>query len=911
MSERQAVYRKDYTPADYLISTVDLTVHLQPETTRVIAELQVTRREGAAADAPLRLHGEGLKLLALSIDGVACAESAYVVSDDALTIAKVPASFVLCSEVEINPQANLELSGLYRSNGVYCTQCEAEGFRRITYFLDRPDNMATFRCTVHGDKTSCPVLLANGNRVASGEGENDTHWATWEDPYPKPSYLFALVAGDLGLKTGTFTTKSGREVALEVYTEHRFLPQTDHAITSLQKSMAWDEEVFGLEYDLDIYMIVAVSDFNMGAMENKGLNVFNTKYVLAHPETATDTDYEHVEAVIAHEYFHNWTGNRVTCRDWFQLTLKEGLTVFRDQQFTADQTSHGVKRIDDVQVLRAGQFPEDAGPMSHPIRPESYIAMDNFYTATVYNKGAEVIRMYHTLLGADGFRKGMDLYFQRHDGQAVTCDDFRAAMADANDTDLTQFERWYTQNGTPKLNVSHSWNGAQQQLTLSLEQTPFSAEQQPFHMPIRIALFSTDGAALPSTLNGQSQHEHIIELTTTQADVILSSIDSANEPVVSVLRNFSAPVTVMYDRSDTDLALLCAHDDDAFNRWEASQELGRRVLQQAIDDYQNDQPICVPVYYVDALKSILRDDALDGSMKAKALALPSERELGLAMTPLLPDVIHAAREAVRKEIAEALYDDCSEIYQQHVAATQGGEYRYEQADVCQRTIANVCLSWLCASERPEAIKLADEQFAAAKNMTDSQAALSCIVAHDGAHASAALEAFYDRWQDEPLVVDKWFALQASSSHATPEVVANLMGHPAYSRTNPNRFRSLTGIFAMANQYCFHATDGSGYRLVADEILAIQKQNPQLAARVVGAFNHWKRLDDERSQLMRKELERIQQADLSADVAEIVGNRPGLGFLILFGTTKRHKILKNRGCYLLCLLLGLSRVRMRI
>ena len=716
-------------------------------------------RTGPNDIAPLVLNGEELELRSLTIDDVVVPEERYVVTRETLTIETVPQRFTLKSTVAIKPQENLALSGLYKSSGSFCTQCEAEGFRRITYFLDRPDVMTCYKSTIIADPEKYAVLLSNGNHVESVDLDDGRRKVVWEDPFPKPSYLFALVAGNLKCQSGTFTTHSGREVRLEIWVAAADLDKTDHALASLQKSMAWDEECFGLEYDLDIYMIVAVSDFNMGAMENKGLNIFNTKYVLAKPDTATDVDFDGVEAVIAHEYFHNWTGNRVTCRDWFQLTLKEGLTVFRDQQFTMDQTSEGVKRIHDVQSLRYAQFPEDAGPMSHPIRPESYVVMDNFYTATVYNKGAEVIRMYQTLLGKEGFRKGMDLYFQRHDGQAVTCDDFRAAMADANDRDLTQFERWYDQNGTPELTVDAVYDPATQKYQLSLEQRSAASEShQPFHMPIRIALLARDGSEIKTTINGNANTEHLIELTQASETVVIEGV--SEQPVPSILRGFSAPVQLKFNRPRSDYAFLMAHDQDDFNRWEAGQTLAKELLLEQIAVVQKGGVATCDDLLLDAFGKLLADESLDSSFKALAMRLPPERELGMAMETIDPDAIRHVRDAFIKQLAVKLRDVLLAIYNRLNAKVP---YCFAKDDAQRRSLMNACLAYLSVLEDDSTIQdLVWAQFEQANNMTDQQAALVMLSQSVRPERDKALEQFYARWQDDALVIDKWFSVQAAS-----------------------------------------------------------------------------------------------------------------------------------------------------
>ncbi|MHC4894489.1 MAG: aminopeptidase N, partial [Planctomycetota bacterium] len=777
--------------------------------------------------------------------------------------------------VEIDPVDNLQLSGLYQSSGNFCTQCEAEGFRRITWFLDRPDVMARYTTTVRGDKAQYPVLLSNGNRIAQRDLDDGRHEVVWEDPFPKPSYLFALVGGNLQAHRGSFTTSSGREVALEIWVEPQNIDLCEHALVSLQKSMAWDEQEYGLEYDLDIYMIVAVGDFNMGAMENKGLNVFNSKFVLASPETATDFDFDGVEGVIAHEYFHNWTGNRVTCRDWFQLTLKEGLTVYRDQRFSSDMGSEAVKLVEEVQSLRARQFPEDAGPMSHPIRPESYIAMDNFYTATVYQKGAQVIRMYETLLGRDGFRKGMDLYFDRHDGQAVTCDDFRAAMADANGRDLTQFERWYIQNGTPQVRATCSYDRGANRYTVTLQQhAPKQHESEfiPMHIPVRFGLLGHDGRDLELRgTDGTRATEHVLELTDHEQTFVFEGLGEQPadfEPVPSLLRRFSAPVILEHEASEAQLAFRMAHDSDAFNRWEAGQELFTQEILRLTAAFLAGESAEVAGHLVEPFRRTVTDSSLDGSSRALLMGLPSLLVLEQRLDVVDPDALHRARRAVRQALARGARTELEALYADN--APQGG-YQLDRASVARRAARNAALGYLCALEDDAARERAKSQFAAADNMTESAAALACLIDLQGAEAEAALGTFYDRWKDQPLVLDKWFTMQSVSPRpGAPARVAALMQHADFTFANPNRLRSVVGAFAMANPVGFHDVSGDGYRLVADAVLELNKLNPQIAARIVSSFNNWKRYDDGRQALQREQLERIRNSEgLTKDVFEIV------------------------------------------
>jgi aminopeptidase N len=861
----QPVFRKDYRVPNFLIDTVDLEFDLGEEVTEVRARMSVRRNPAGEANAPLELDGEGLATRSIAIDGRRLEGAEYVESGDSLAIAGVPDAFELTTVVHIEPQKNFELSGLYKSSGNFCTQCEAQGFRRITWFLDRPDVMARYTTTITAERERYPILLSNGNRVANDDLGDGRQRVKWEDPWPKPSYLFALVAGNLACHAGRFTTMSGRNVALEIWVEPQNIDKCEHALVSLQKSMKWDEERFGREYDLDVYMIVAVGDFNMGAMENKGLNVFNSKFVLARPETATDGDFEAVEAVIGHEYFHNWTGNRVTCRDWFQLTLKEGLTVYRDQQFTADMTSYGVKRIDDVRGLRAAQFPEDAGPMSHPIRPESYIAMDNFYTATVYEKGAQVIAMYATLLGKDGFRKGMDLYFERHDGEAVTCDDFRAAMADANARDFDQFERWYLQPGTPRLAVSAQRDGGA--LVMTFEQKAPRGQQhfEPMHVPVRFAVIGRDGARVALRCEGVAAgaDEAVLELTQLKTTYRFEGV--ADGAVPSVLRDFSAPVELEFAQSDEELAFLYAHDDDDFNRWDAGQRLFGAAILAAAE--AGTEAVPTPEQSA-AFGQVLTDARLDGSMKALLLVMPGESVLAQKMEVIQPDHLHTARISFRRALALENWDALLAAYR---ASRPTGAYTHSQEEVHRRALNGTLLAYICASGRDEAVGLAWEHFDAADNMTDMQMGLACLCEIDAPERQRALDAFHAQWHADPLVLDKWFTVQASSQlPGAPARVRELVARDDFDVKNPNRARSVVHVFAAGNTTGFHDQSGAGYRFVADHVLSIGAFNPQVASRLAKTFNQWKRYDPTRRELMRAELERIKATDgISKDVFEVV------------------------------------------
>lgn len=876
VKEPTPVFRKDYRQPDYWIDEVHLSFDLGAETTRVKARLEVRRNQSVNdGHAALVLVGEDLTTLRVALDGRVLATDEYTVSEGSLTIPGVPDHFELETEVDIHPAANKALSGLYVSDDTFCTQCEAEGFRRITWFLDRPDVMARYTVEITGDAKACPVMLSNGNRTSEEVPEGGRHRVVWKDPFPKPCYLFALVAGDLACHSGTFTTKSERDVRLEIWVEHRDADKCEHALRSLQRAMKWDEQRFGLEYDLDIYMIVAVSAFNMGAMENKGLNIFNSAYVLARQDTATDADYQNIEAVIAHEYFHNWTGNRVTCRDWFQLTLKEGLTVFRDQEFTADMTSRAVKRIGDVRSLRTVQFAEDAGPTAHPVRPDSYVKMDNFYTSTVYEKGATVVRMYQTLLGRDGFRKGMDLYFERHDGDAVTCDDFLAAMADANGVDLAGLGRWYSQAGTPTVHATGVHDAAAKTfaltLTQSLPSTHSGPEAVPLHIPVATGLLGASGADMQLELDGVAADGTTVNLELVDWETTFTFTGVSERPVPSLLRDFSAPVKLEMDRERTELAFLAANDSDAFNRWEALQTLGRDVLLELAAKSAAGGDLAMDSSLTQAVGKVLADTELDGALKALALVLPSERELAQSMDVIDPDALFAARRFARRSLAEAHADALRETYDANVDAT----YSNDQAAIARRSLKNAALGYLAALETEESIALVGRQFDGADNMTDSFAALAILSGSEHAERERCLKAFYERWKDEALVVDKWFAVQAGAeSPATFDRVLALARHPDFTLENPNRARSLLRTFA-ANQVHFHRIDGAAYRFHADRVIELDGSNPQLASRLVSAFNPWKRFDAARQALMRTELERILDHDrLSKDVFEIASKALG-------------------------------------
>jgi aminopeptidase N len=871
----QPVRLADYQPPAFLIDTVDLVLELGEADTRVKSHLGV-RRNPDAADraAPLHLDGEELELVSLSLDGEALGANRYQLPPEGgLILADVPDAFTLDVEARIAPAGNTALSGLYMSGGNFCTQCEPEGFRRITYFIDRPDVMARYATTIVADEARFPVLLSNGNPVERGETGDGRHWARWVDPHPKPSYLFALVAGDLVAVPDHFTTRSGKAVALAIWVRRGDEDKCGHAMASLKKAMRWDEEVFGLEYDLDVFNIVAVSDFNMGAMENKGLNIFNTRYVLAKPETATDTDYQHIEAVIAHEYFHNWTGNRVTCRDWFQLSLKEGLTVFRDQEFSADQGSRAVRRIAEVRTLRAIQFPEDDGPLAHPVRPESYIRIDNFYTPTVYNKGAELVRMIHTLVGKEGFRRGMDLYIQRHDNHAVTIEDFVAAMQEAGGVDLGQFKRWYQQAGTPEITVEDHWDPATRGYQLTVEQkippTPGQPDKLPMLIPLAMGLIGPDGAELPARLEGETESRagtRILPLTETRQAYRFVEVPSP--PVPSLLRSFSAPVKLKGLPLDR-LKFLAVHDHEPFARWEAGQQVATQVLFDAISAHQRGaRPEPLDPDIVAAMRRTLADAGRDPAFAADALTFPSETFLADQLAVVDVEAIHASREAARAAIGKALAAELDSAYQQ---LTDLGPYRSDGAAIGRRALRNACLAYLAAADPDKGAALAMAQFDAGSNMTDVLAALAVLADLDRPERAAALTSFYERWAHDELVTDKWFALQARSSlPQTPQRVRELTRHRAFERKNPNRVRALVGTFAQGNQLRFHDASGTGYLFLADEVIALDPINPTTAARLVQPLGSWRRHDPMRQALMRRQLERILATpELSKNTYEMV------------------------------------------
>lgn len=872
----QKTYLKDYTPPLFLIPTVTLKIEIHDDHTIVTSVLAISRNPASSdPTGPLILDGEELELLELKVNHRILGENDYKLDLEHLTIANVPNTFELETKVRIFPQNNTQLMGLYVSKDGLFTQCEAEGFRRITYFLDRPDVMSIYTTTIHAEKEHLPLLLSNGNLDAESDTPNGRHWARWVDPFPKPAYLFAMVAAKLDRLEDKFVTASGRVVALLIFVEPGKLDQAGFAMQALKSAMRWDEEVFGLELDLDQYMIVAVSDFNMGAMENKGLNIFNTKYVLARADTATDNDFMMLDRVIAHEYFHNWTGNRVTCRDWFQLSLKEGLTVYRDQRYGEDRYSPAVQRIQEVRELRRSQFPEDAGPMAHPVRPNEYMEISNFYTATIYNKGAEIVRMIHTLLGSESFRAGMDLYFERHDGQAVRTEEFINAMQDVSNVKLDQFQRWYHQAGTPTVRANGTYNPAIQRYTVSLTQsctpTPDQHENLPFHIPITVGLLDANGNDIPlhptdgSIVEGASC---VLALTKREQQFQFDNIPEA--PVPSILRNFSSPVILKYNYTDTELAHLMAHDSDPFNRWEAGQRLAMNIILGGIDSYREGYKPEFPSEFIDCVARILSDAVEDPAFAAEAMTLPGEVHIAEQLDEVNPDAILSVRTALRKHIADELEQPLRHIYETFaIDETNSPDLRSSG----HRALRNICLGYLMELAKPSIVQQCVHQLHSANNMTETIAALTALANCDCVERKTALDGFYDKWRDESLVIDKWLTVQTTSRLPdTFAQVQDLMQHEAFDIKNPNKVRAVIGGFCHGNHAGFHAADGRGYEFATDQVIALDLINPQIAARLARSFDRWRKFDLERQRHARSGLERIRAAEgLSKDTFEVVSN----------------------------------------
>lgn len=849
------IYLKNYQAPSFTVDTVDLSFDLYDDHALVTSTLKLSRQH----DGALHLYGDELELISVHMNGLKLEPSAYKLQEGDLILEGCPDVMTLNIVTRLCPQDNTALSGLYRSNHLFCTQCEAEGFRRITYYLDRPDVLATYTTRISADKKHYPILLSNGNLIDSGDTPDGRHWVVWQDPFKKPSYLFALVAGDLACVRDEFITSSGRTVALRIYVEPGNEDKCAHAMESLKKSMTWDEEVYGREYDLDIFMIVAVSDFNMGAMENKGLNIFNSKYILARPDTATDNDFAGIESVVAHEYFHNWTGNRVTCRDWFQLSLKEGLTVFRDQEFSRDMNSRDVYRIGDVDALRSSQFPEDLGSMAHPVRPESYQEINNFYTATIYSKGAEVIRMQHTLLGKEGFRRGMDLYFKRHDGQAVTIDDFVAAMEDANSVDLTQFKLWYSQAGTPVVQVKSDYSPGR--LTLTMQQscplTPDGHDKKPFHIPIRIALFDSKGQMM-------AIDKDILELKKREQSFVFDGL--SEQPIVSILREFSAPIRVKDELSQDDLLFLLRYETDGYAKWEAAQRLVLNCLTDCLNLPSSEWHI--PETLISAFKHVLLDDSLDTDLRAELLSPPGFEEVAATLDLVDVTAVEAVRDYFRKHLGLSLYAEAAQVYQK---LWQEEDHSMNGQAYGRRELRNVCLCLMMKANEAATLDICKQQFAAARTMTDQMASFALLVnCSNKASRTQAIDDFYQQWSKEGLVVDKWFALQAACELPdTLSQVKQLLQHPAFSIKNPNKVRAIVGAFCLANPRNFHAPDGSGYAFLGEMLSTVDKLNSQIAARLASPFTSWQRYDKPRQVLMKQQLEQLAQLELSRDLREVV------------------------------------------
>ncbi|HCE4531890.1 TPA: aminopeptidase N [Vibrio parahaemolyticus] len=857
----QAKYRKDYQAPSHTITDIDLTFDLYDNDTIVTALSKVVQK---GESTTLELDGEGLELRSVKVNGEDWAH--HEVKEASLVLSDLPAEFELEIITKIDPEANTALEGLYKSGGAFCTQCEAEGFRRITYYLDRPDVLAKYTTKVIADKATYPYLLSNGNRIAQGEAENGRHWVQWQDPHPKPAYLFALVAGDFDVLRDKYTTMSGRNVDLEIFVDKGNLDRAGHAMTSLINSMKWDEERFGLEYDLDIYMIVAVDFFNMGAMENKGLNIFNSKFVLANDQTATDRDYLGIEAVIGHEYFHNWTGNRVTCRDWFQLSLKEGLTVFRDQEFSSDLGSRAVNRIDNVRIIRGPQFAEDASPMSHPIRPDKVIEMNNFYTLTVYEKGSEVIRMYHTLLGEEGFQKGMKLYFERHDGTAATCEDFVSAMEDATGVDLKQFRLWYSQSGTPTLRVNSEYNAEAKTYALTVEQfteaTQDQAEKQALHIPFDIELYDSKGQIIPLIINGESVH-NVLDIKQDKQTFVFENV--AEQPVPSLLREFSAPVKLEYDYSDAELIFLMKHATNDFARWDASQMLLAKYIRQNVNNVQTGSEVQLSEDLIDAFRGVLLDENLEPAFIAQVFSLPSINEITGWYKQIDVDAVDTVLNSITVSLSATLEDELSATYH----TLKQAEYTIDHAAIGKRALRNQCLQFLAHTDKGNTLVKA--QYEAANNMTDTIAAMSAANSAQLECREELMADYSDKWKHDGLVMDKWFALQGTNpAEDALEKVKATMNHEAFSLKNPNRTRSLIGSFLAANPVRFHDKSGSGYQFAGEILRQLNDSNPQVASRMIDPLLKFRKYDEARQAMIRAELEKLKAMDnLAKDLFEKV------------------------------------------
>ena len=865
---KQVIYRKDYQTPNFWVKAVDLAFIVEADSTLVTTRIQFEKNQ-SQNQKEMFLEGVELELLSIEINGHKLESNRYIINDKGLLLNDLPNNFELKTVVKIYPSENTALEGLYQSGDFFLTQCEAEGFRKITYYPDRPDVLAKFTVTVVADKIKYPVLLSNGNKISEGDLNNGRHYCKWLDPHPKPSYLFALVAGKLAYVEDHFITKHHNRVQLRIFTETKNLDACDFAMKSLINSMKWDEERFDLVYDLNEYNIVATDDFNMGAMENKGLNIFNSKYVLAKSETATDQDFINIEAVIGHEYFHNWTGNRVTCKDWFQLSLKEGLTVFRDQEFTADSQSRAVKRIEDVRYLRSAQFAEDASPMSHSVRPDSYIEINNFYTLTVYEKGSEVVRMYHTLLGEDGFQKGMKLYFERHDGSAASCNDFRLAMADANEIDLTQFEYWYSQNGTPQIYVRENYKADTKQFVLDFMQAKpknfqGKGDWQPMHIPIKMALYDPDGNAL--SLNDSGDQQIILELTTASQEFTFEGIE--NKPIASVFQGFSAPVNLHREIGHKDLAFLTKHDIDSFNRWDAAQEMQSQIIIGKYKALLKQQKFTCPDYFIESFRHILLDESIDSALIAETINLPSVKSLTLKLSKVDVLKLCDAKEWLVKEISKQLEVELLSVYNQNY---DHSAYQVNSDQVAKRSLKNRCLWFLLQTDNKELAGLAKDQYTSAFNYTDKMTALTLLTHHEIDGFEDLLGAYFTEWQDNALVINKWLSIQATiPSPDTLSRVKQLMALPVFSMKNPNAVRSLIGAFCGGNITQFHAEDSSGYQFLADQIIALDKINPQIAARLTGLFNDFHQYNEGIQQRMHDQIKRIHSTEgISPNVFEIV------------------------------------------